>query len=200
MNILELLRSHQSHARDQTRKCSFQGFNLESIRYMTPPDRSNVSLTNEDLLDRSELAIPRSRRSMTFSSSNYKTKQFYLVSKQFVSPTNIIPLIYQQQILLECLYTNEATAYGTIRVHNRAYDKQVFARLSDDDWTTFNDIRAWHSMNYPHDNTDTFTFEINLKERQTPGRFLFAVYFQAGAEQFWDNNQGKNYCLDIVER
>jgi hypothetical protein len=105
---------------------------------------------------------------------------------------------------LECLYTKDSSAYGTIRVFNCAYDKRVFIRLTQDEWKTSNDIQAAHSMNYPHDNTDTFAFDITLPkstdDTSGPKRILFAVCLQANYQEFWDNNQGWNYVLDIFER
>ena len=107
--------------------------------------------------------------------------------------------------MLECLYTKDSTTYGTVRVHNCAYDKRVFARVTEDEWTSSYDIQAWHSMNYPDDNTDTFTFEIRLGKyhaanAQVPKQIYFAICLQAMYQEFWDNNLGWNFCLDLVER
>ena len=113
-------------------------------------------------------------------------------------------MIYDKQVLLECLYTKDATAYGTIRVHNCAYDKNVFVRLTQNEWETTTDIQASHSMSYRHDNTDTFMFQINLPKSidfiEGPKRILFAVCLQTIGHEFWDNNQGWNYVLDVFER
>ncbi|CAF2848091.1 unnamed protein product [Rotaria sp. Silwood2] len=152
------------------------GLDLESIRYMTPPDQSANSLIQECIRNKLEqlcvvktqlnlLSISpcrfdlsnffkRSSSSASFNASKKLTNQYYLVSKYFTYKTNMIPLIYEQQVMLECLYTKDSTAYGTVRVHNRAYEKRVFARISENDWKTFEDIYGWHSMNYPNDNTD----------------------------------------------
>ncbi len=201
----------------------FQGLDLESIRYMTPPDQSTNSLIqecirikleqlrqakNQSNLSSSPFDLPglnnRSASSSFLSSPNKSLNQYYLVSKYFTSPTDIIPLIYERQILLECLYTKDAIAYGTVRVHNCAYDKRVFARITENEWQTTQDIQAWHSMNYPNDNTDAFTFEIRLgkynDDIQVPKQIYFAVCLQAMGQEFWDNNRGWNYLLDVLER
>jgi hypothetical protein len=191
---------------------------LEQLRYAK--NQSNISSPPSpfilpDSSNRSWLSSPPSpfilldisNRSWLSSSSPTPTKsrnQYCLVSKNFTSPTNIIPLIYERQIILECLYTKDSIAYGTARVHNCAYDKRVFARLTDNEWNTTQDIQAWHSMNYPNDNTDAFTFEIRLgkynNEGQVPKQIYFAVCLQAMCQEFWDNNQGWNYLLDAIER
>jgi hypothetical protein len=180
---------------------------------MTPPDQTTTSILQECVrlqlgqlrISKNQLDIPdiRKRTSSTTSLPS-PTKHYNLVSKNFISPINITPLIYEKQVLLECLYTKDAIAYGTIRVHNCAYNKYVFVRLTQDEWETTNDIQASHSMNYTHDNTDAFAFQIILLKSidiiERPKRILFAVCLQAIGQEFWDNNQGWNYVLDVFER
>ena len=106
--------------------------------------------------------------------------------------------------MLERLYTKESTAYGTVRVNNCTYEKFVFVRLTTNEWETFEDIQAFHSMHYSFDNTDTFTFAIILpksnNDTSIPKRILFAVSLRAMSQEFWDNNHGWNYVLDVFER
>lgn len=194
---------------------------------MTPPDQSTSSMIQECVrmkLEQLRLAKSQSgsfsssplttspfhlanvpnRSSSSTSLSSKRTPQYYLVSKYFTSPTNIIPLIYEKQVMLECLYTKDSIAYGTVRVHNACYDKCVFARITEDEWQTSHDIQAWHSMNYPDNNTDTFTFEIRLGKypdpSQAPKEIYFAVCLQTKSGEFWDNNAGWNYILNVHER
>jgi hypothetical protein len=177
---------------------------------MTPPDQTATSIIQECVrlqlgqlhLTKTQLDISKQSTSSLLLSS--PTKQYNLISKNFISPINIIPLIYEKKVLLECLYTKDSTAYGTIRVHNFSYDKRVFIRLTQDEWKTSNDIEAWYSMSYPHDNTDTFTFEITIQKSTDditgPKRILFAICLQSMSQEFWDNNQEWNYVLDVFER
>ncbi|CAF4328507.1 unnamed protein product [Rotaria sp. Silwood2] len=202
------------------------GLDLESVRYMTPPDpladsfiqecigikleqwhlpnsRSNLCSSTPYPVDLSNV-FHRSLSSASFTASKKSTNQYYVVSKYFTSPKNIIPLIYERQVMLECLCTQDSTAYGTVRVHNRAFGKRIFARISENDWKTFHDIYGLHSMNYPNDNTDTFTFEIRLGKyddnTKVPKQINFAICLQTNNQEFWDNNCGWNYALDVLER
>jgi hypothetical protein len=188
---------------------------------MTPPDQSTTSLIQECIrIKLEQLRIAKSQsisstistspfgqatntnRSLSISSKSIK--QYYFISKYFTSPVNILSMIYERQVILECLYTKDCIAYGTVRVHNCAYDKHVFVRVTDDEWQTSHDIQAWHSMNYPDSNTDTFTFEIRLEKPDDavpmPKQIYFTVCLQALCQEFWDNNLGWNYFLDILER
>ncbi|CAF2904551.1 unnamed protein product [Rotaria sp. Silwood2] len=202
------------------------GLDLESVRYMTPPDQSpdpfiqecirnkleqlwlvksqpNILSTSPCPFDLANI-INRSSSSAFINTSKKSTNQYYLVSKYFTSPKNIIQLIYERQIMLECLYTKDSIAYGTVRVHNRAHKGRVFARISENDWKTFEDIYAMHSMNYPNNNTDTFTFEIHLgkydNNTKVPKQIYFAICLQTNNQEFWDNNCGWNYALYVLER
>ncbi|CAF2848081.1 unnamed protein product [Rotaria sp. Silwood2] len=206
--------------------CCFQGLDLESVRYMTSPDQSpdpfiqecirnkleqlwlvksqpNILSTSPCPFDLANI-INRSSSSAFINTSKKSTNQYYLVSKYFSSPKNIIQLIYERQIMLECLYTKDSIAYGTVRVHNRAHKGRVFARISENDWKTFEDIYAMHSMNYQNNNTDTFTFEIHLgkydNNTKVPKQIYFAICLQTNNQEFWDNNRGWNYVLDVLER
>ena len=176
---------------------------------MTPPDSSSSSLTQDSIRLRLE-QIRSSRNSLSPASVSRQmsmsspSKHYNLVSKNFSSPTNILPAIHEQKIMLECLYTKDSTAYGTVRVDNCSYEKCVFVRVTQDEWATFTDTQAWHSMNHPNDRTDAFTFEISIKkchdDTEGPKRVLFAVCLQSMGQEFWDSNQSRNYVLDVFER
>ena len=172
---------------------------------MTPPDPSSNSLTDDNIrLKLEQIRLSRSLTLINGYSYASISKQYNLVSKNFTPPKNIIPIIYEQRVLLECLYTKDSTVYGTIRVHNFVYDKRVFVRLTKDEWNSHTDIQAWHSMNYDHDHTDVFTFQISLPKshdaNDVPKRLLFALCLQAMTDEYWDNNQSQNYILDVYEK
>lgn len=177
---------------------------LEQLRLAKSHANSVSSAASSPLTSPFQLVNSPTRSSSSASFSNRSIPQYYLVSKYFTSPTNIFPLIYQRQVILECLYTKDSIAYGTVRVHNWAYDKRVFARITEDEWQTSHDIQAWHSMTYPDDHTDTFTFEIRLGKYPDPSKapkdIYFAVCLQALNQEFWDNNAGWNYILNVLER
>ncbi|CAF1235349.1 unnamed protein product [Rotaria sordida] len=179
------------------------GLDLETIRYMTPPDHSTNSFMSEFTQLHSIKNQNNSIRS-PFSLSSTHLNQYNLISKNFTSPTNIFPLIYEKQVILECLYTKDSIAYGTIRVHNLNYNKNVFVRLTYNEWKTFNNIQAYYLTSYSNNNTDVFIFEINLAkfnnndDKTKLKRILFAICLQTMGKEFWDNNQQSNYVLDVI--
>ncbi|KAJ3092801.1 hypothetical protein HDU96_002612 [Phlyctochytrium bullatum] len=97
---------------------------------------------------------------------------------------------------------------GTILVRNLAFEKDVFVRLTLDDWRTHRDIRApfagtvcpttpdgFHGI-------DRFFFRLDwgvLGEPPGGGgggeiRVVMAVCCRMAGGEFWDNNRGVNHC------
>lgn len=166
---------------------------------MAPPHPTNSIDANIDWL---RMKLEQFRLTKPSISIDYLSRrsQVSLIARSFTSPVDILPLINNQKVLLECLYTKDSKAYGTIRVDNIAFEKQVFVRTSQDEWETYRDIPAWHSIHHQTDNTDAFTFEISLDNSLIPERIQFAICFKALSEEYWDNNQNSNYVLDVYQR
>jgi len=87
---------------------------------------------------------------------------------------------------------------GTIKVKNVAYHKEVFIRISFDDWTSYEDVSCGFVNNaYGTGIYDTFQFSITVPVSyfDTLNLIQFCVCFKCNSCQFWDNNAGKNYCI-----
>ncbi|KAM3922134.1 protein phosphatase 1 regulatory subunit 3D [Leptodactylus fuscus] len=88
---------------------------------------------------------------------------------------------------------------GTIRVLNLSFEKMVSVRYTFTDWKTHYDVTAvWQntdSMVVP--NTDVFAFIIPLPPylQQICSVVQFAIKYQVGGKEYWDNNCGKNYTF-----
>ncbi|KAG1462582.1 hypothetical protein G6F56_005488 [Rhizopus delemar] len=84
---------------------------------------------------------------------------------------------------------------GTILVRNLDYQKTLTIRYTFDYWETSHDIQANYQSAYPSNTTyDIFTFELDLKSDS----FYFAVQYKVGTQEFWDNNNSKNYEVQLV--
>ncbi|CAF1108072.1 unnamed protein product, partial [Didymodactylos carnosus] len=201
--------------RKVVRFADVMGLDLESIRYMTPPDMSVTSSTVDYIKLRLEqLNLHRTNiGSSSISSlnsiiSDCKKPILYLVSKSFTPPSNIVQQVYERQVVLECLYTKDISAYGTVRVTNCSFDKKVFVRYTCDRWKTYDDSQAMHNLHNSNDNTDSFTFELTIPETlltddissEQNMSIFFTICYQVMGREYWDNNFGWNYILDICER
>lgn len=95
-------------------------------------------------------------------------------------------------VSLENAILKDYTVFGTIRVKNTSFEKEVFVRCTFDDWSTFTDISASYLQNEPA--YDTFSFQINVPPNMDIRKTVqFAVCYTANKQQYWDNNSGKNY-------
>ncbi|KAF7257654.1 hypothetical protein EG68_05509 [Paragonimus skrjabini miyazakii] len=99
---------------------------------------------------------------------------------------------------------------GTIKVRNLAFEKQVWIRLTTDNWHSYTDHVALYShkmsggLIHSTSRFDTFTFQLTvvpqLESTQQSESIEFAIRYMVGPcgayGQFWDNNSGKNYVIE----
>ncbi|GMT22743.1 hypothetical protein PFISCL1PPCAC_14040, partial [Pristionchus fissidentatus] len=89
------------------------------------------------------------------------------------------------------------TFTAMVSVYNHSYDKQVFVRYSLDGWRTHLEIHARFVCSHPLDNTDNFSFSLFLPQSMPVGaKCEFALRYQCGHREFWDNNLGRNYVIE----
>ncbi|EDO41585.1 predicted protein, partial [Nematostella vectensis] len=84
---------------------------------------------------------------------------------------------------------------GLVRVVNLAFEKMIIIRYTTDEWKGFRDIWADYVSSTPDKRTDKYTFRISLcasmfNEKK---RLQFAICFRAKGEEYWDNNNERNY-------
>jgi hypothetical protein len=104
------------------------------------------------------------------------------------------------------------TLCGSILVKNIAYEKNVTIRYSLDQWQSFHDINAqWKCSEEEfllggpslEKGLDRFEFKVDLSQEMkrdvTPHILQFAVCYQVNGETHWDNNQNKNYHIQLIK-
>ncbi|KAG2185074.1 hypothetical protein INT43_000987 [Umbelopsis isabellina] len=96
---------------------------------------------------------------------------------------------------------------GRVRVQNIAFQKTVVVRYTFDLWKTFEDIEAAYREPVGRDPQnsalDRFMFNIPIPARkcdedEETTTMFFAVQYHIDSREFWDNNCGKNYQIDII--
>ncbi len=97
-----------------------------------------------------------------------------------------------QKILLEsCVCLDSSTSLrGHIRVDNLGFEKNVFARVSRDTWSTASDIRAEYVSSTDGCTSDRFCFKLPANKP-----LEFALCYQVNGQTYWDNNNGRNYSV-----
>ncbi|KAI7866973.1 putative phosphatase regulatory subunit-domain-containing protein [Spinellus fusiger] len=109
-----------------------------------------------------------------------------------------------KHILLDKKFAVEDNAViGRVQVRNLAYHKAVFIRYTYDCWQTSTDVEAvYRDATTGQGLYDTFGFSIPLAHLADRGQVRatidFAVRYHVEGQEFWDNNDGKNYGLQVL--
>ncbi|ORX52842.1 hypothetical protein DM01DRAFT_1270646, partial [Hesseltinella vesiculosa] len=111
-------------------------------------------------------------------------------------------------IRMENVQLDHDVLIGRCRVANLAYQKLVTVRYSLDCWHTFHELDALYRepIASTTNTWDRFTFEIPVLHDSPilhpPSRKPFtcwiALRYQVNGQEFWDNNDGKNYQIHLV--
>ncbi|XP_005095651.1 glycogen-binding subunit 76A [Aplysia californica] len=114
---------------------------------------------------------------------------------------NFFQRVASQKVCLENAIITDVTITGFVRVANIAFHKSVRVRYTHNDWATFHDIAASYVQNSCDGPTDRFSFSIVAPPFFVPGcRLQFAVSFNAGGMEYWDNNEGRNYMFECFAK
>ena len=131
------------------------------------------------------------------------TKELILAFPQPIALDNFIERLNRLSVSLENVLVSNCAIMGTIKVRNIAYEKHVFARCTFDSWKTFEDNRGCYVPLSYDGNYDRFSFAITMPSTIKDGdRVEFAVCYRTVSpdNEFWDNNDGKNYIIECKEK
>ena len=121
----------------------------------------------------------------------------------FVAPSRIdgfMERVQNQNVCLENIACENFVVTGIIRVNSLCYMKKVTVRFTLDGWATYQDILADYMSSCLDGKTDKFCFRIRVPTNFDVNQHLhFAVRYRVSNQEFWDNNNGKNYHLQCVE-
>ncbi|CAB0030455.1 unnamed protein product [Trichogramma brassicae] len=110
-------------------------------------------------------------------------------------------------VSLENVLVNEAeqSLVGTVKVKNLAYVKEVALRLTFDQWTSQREVVCSYVQQHGFGQSssssvrslyDTFRFRVDLSPESAAARQIdFCVRYRTDGHDYWDNNDGANYCL-----
>ncbi|KAI9288649.1 putative phosphatase regulatory subunit-domain-containing protein [Umbelopsis sp. AD052] len=102
----------------------------------------------------------------------------------FQPSTSVAQMISVESVVLS---PDNQSLTGRVRVQNIAYHKRVIVRYTFDLWKTCQNVEAAYRESVGRDpqNNDTTTL-------------FFAVQYNIDNREFWDNNSGMNYQIDIL--
>ncbi|NXE61566.1 PPR3A phosphatase, partial [Calcarius ornatus] len=131
----------------------------------------------------------------------------YFFSQQFTLPASqeeLLQKVREQKVVLESvlLLPGITSMNGIIRVLNVSFEKQVYVRMTLNNWLTYYDILAEWMPNSCGSETDQFCFKISLVPPfQKDGvKVEFCIRYETSVGTFWANNDDKNYTLICLKK
>ncbi|NWX23290.1 PPR3A phosphatase, partial [Aegotheles bennettii] len=126
----------------------------------------------------------------------------YFFSQLFTLPTSQEELLHkvrEQKVLLESIMflPGITCMNGIIRVLNVSFEKQVYVRITLNNWLSYYDILAEFMPNSCGSETDQFCFKISLVPpyQKDGAKVEFCIRYETSIGTFWANNDDKNYTL-----
>ncbi|KAG8439790.1 hypothetical protein GDO86_005816 [Hymenochirus boettgeri] len=144
--------------------------------------------------------VPIVSQILNFEKETNQPEEFFLKPTfSLLSADSIMEKLQTKKILLESMDSTPGitSMKGIIRVLNLSYEKQIYVRMSLDDWQNYYDLLAEYIPDSCNGDTDQFVFTISLatpyqKEGVT---VQFCLCYETQVGTFWDNNEGQNYTL-----
>jgi hypothetical protein len=99
------------------------------------------------------------------------------------------------------LASDRQSLIGAVTVTNIAFEKRVSARFTIDDWKTVSEVPAEYKRSeHIKGASDRFSFTIALPSRTEADAttVMICVRYQVNGQEFWDNNSGKNYFINLI--
>ena len=161
-------------------------------------DVCGLSLVSVHKISMDDLTLPSNP-----DLQNESIKELNLTFAQPIALSNFLERLNRQNVSLENVLVSNCAVMGTIKVRNIAYEKTVFVRCTCDNWKTFEDNNGSYVPLSCDGNYDRFSFAITIPSTIKDGaKVEFAICYKTVSpdNEFWDNNDGKNYVLECKEK
>ena len=108
--------------------------------------------------------------------------------------------VYSQNVCLENIACENFVVTGLIRVTNLSFIKEVTVLFTFNSWATYRDIWADYMSSCSDGKTDKFSFRVTVPHDFEKNRHMeFAIRYRVSDQEFWDNNDRKNYHIQCLE-
>ncbi|KAM4747288.1 protein phosphatase 1 regulatory subunit 3A [Rhinophrynus dorsalis] len=144
--------------------------------------------------------VPAVSQNLTAEMEN-NHKEEYFLTPGFTLPSadGILNNLHAKKVILESadFAPNISSMKGIIRVLNVCYEKQIYVRMSLDDWQSYYDLLAEYIPDSCDGDSDQFSFNISLVTpyQKEGAKVEFCICYETPVGTFWDNNDGHNYIL-----
>lgn len=182
------------------------GLDLADVRTFMDEIPKIPTSAYDDLSD-VDISISLSDQSLCSNSSSIDThhpKATKMLMPLFAQPggeSNFLERVRDNQVCLEnavVLDPVDLSVQGTVRVRNLDFNKSVHIRYTTDHWKTFADLQATYCSNSCDGFSDKFSFTLYVHTLAVGQKLEFAVRFHCKGCQYWDSNEGANYCFECL--
>ncbi len=104
--------------------------------------------------------------------------------------------LQRQKVVLESCNVTDFTISCVIRVVNLAFEKSVVAHYTADGWQSAYDIKANYIAGGSDGYSDRFSLSLFFPDLPIGGTVEFAIRYNSDNQEFWDNNNSKNYTFE----
>uniref|UniRef100_A0A0M3IEM3 CBM21 domain-containing protein n=1 Tax=Ascaris lumbricoides TaxID=6252 RepID=A0A0M3IEM3_ASCLU len=117
------------------------------------------------------------------------------------SEAEVSHLTRTQCVCLKSLDIIDTNVTGVVDVLNLAPEKQICARYTTDNWSSYSEARAIYMQSVGNDGAvDAFTFFISFPNDLPVGASCqFCIRYTVNGTSYWDSNSGANYALQYEE-
>lgn len=169
------------------------GLKLEFVKIITP-------CSSEDNL----CSVVGARKSHCDINGNLPRRRVKCLFPCFVRPTELtdsfMNRVHNQNVCLENIACENFVVTGLIRVTNLSFIKEVTVRFTLNGWATYRDIWADYMSSCLDGKTDKFSFRVTVPHDFEVNRHMeFAIRYRVSGQEFWDNNDRKNYHIQCLE-
>jgi hypothetical protein len=167
-----------------------------SLRYRKP--KKSVRFRDNDSLENVRLFLKTQMPKACRSDPAYPKQYTYRLRRPNWPTIRTVGAVRIEDIQLDTA-NDTVNLVGSIQVANLAFEKHVVVRYTLDDWTTVHEVDAAYREPVANSaNTwDRFSFKITLAEHCHQTLDL-AIQYTVGGRAFWDNNQYRNYRVQVV--
>lgn len=168
------------------------GLELESIRYLVQKDLPKI--------------VPSGTKLHSDSPPPNPPKKIQLVPAFLVPSLNamFVERLKRLKVSLHSVSTADSTVYGIVSVVNLTFHKTIYIRYTVNGWMSYHDELATYLDGSSENDSDKFSFTLfcNPSDLCTRGHSLFfaVCYETPEGDSYWDNNDGKNYCIKCEAR
>ena len=118
----------------------------------------------------------------------------------FLPPSNaVLEKAKSQNVKLENIQIFGLKLLGSVLVTNLGYYKEVTIRYTLNNWAHQNDLRANYVPGSEINGCERFSFEVEFQDWQIDDKVIFCIQYKSERGEFWDNNNGLNYTLTLLQ-